>query len=625
MVCFDSWLYDDEAAFSYLKQLDVYDSLKKRAETSYFEDLIRKYLLENTHASLVTLVPEKGLTAKKDAALREKLRIYKESLDEAGLQERIEATKQLRAFQETPSTQEELSKLPMLTREDIGKKAAPFENAEYQWNGVTVLHHEEFTNGICYLDLLFDANQVPAEDTGYLGILKAVLGMVDTEHFTYSDLNNDINMNTGGISAGISVFPFADDSGAVSDEDSAKSAAKAGETCDRKGSAGNDLGGGIESGLGNGLRDSTGSGIRSFVGIRSRVLYEKLPYALEMSEEILTSRFDDDKRLYEILAKLKSRLSMQLASAGHQAAAGRALSYLSEFNAFNDAVSGIAFYELAADLEQHFDEKKEMLKEKLRSLCRLLFCKENLFVSVTADREGLEALRAPLEKFCGQLNNHRQTGGAKAELQQTCVLKKKNEGFTTPGQVQYVARAGNFRNAGLPYTGTLKILTVLMSYEYLWVNIRVKGGAYGCMCSFTRRGDSYLVSYRDPHLRGTNEIFEGIPEYLRGFDADEHEMTKYIIGTISDLDTPLTPSMKGSRSLNAYFSGVTEEDVQRERDEILSATPEQIRALAPVVQAVLNDHAFCVVGNEAKIKEAEELFGSVKPLTGAGGDMIEDL
>ncbi|MCC8047333.1 MAG: insulinase family protein [Clostridiales bacterium] len=633
---FDSWLYDDQAAFSYLKQLDVYDTLKKRAETSYFEDLIRKYLLENTHASLVTLVPEKGLTAKKDAALREKLRIYKESLDEAGIQERIAATKRLRAFQETPSTPEELSKLPMLTREDIGKKAAPFENTEYQWDGVTVLHHDEFTNGICYLDLLFDADQILVEDTGYLGILKAVLGMVDTEHFTYSDLNNDIYMNTGGISAGISVFPLADDSRTFPEDSDKKNAAKdsgdcvgnsaAGSSTAGSSAAGNNAAGNNAAGssvTGNNAGSSVRNGIRSFIGIRSRALYEKLPYALEMSGEILTSRFDDDKRLYEILAKLKSRLSMQLAASGHQAAAGRALSYLSEFNAFNDAVTGIAFYELAADLEQHFDEKKEMLKEKLRSLCKLLFCKENLFVSVTADQEGLDALRAPLEKFCGQLKKEKtdqQPGRLKTDFQQSRVLVKKNEGFTTPGQVQYVARAGNFCKAGLPYTGTLKILTVLMSYEYLWVNIRVKGGAYGCMCAFTRRGDSYLVSYRDPHLRATNRIFEGIPEYLRGFDADEREMTKYIIGTISDLDTPLTPAMKGSRSLNAYFCGVTEEDVQRERDEILSATPEQIRALAPVVQAVLDDQAFCVVGNEEKIKEAEELFGSVKPLTGAGGE-----
>ncbi|MCC8104368.1 MAG: insulinase family protein, partial [Clostridiales bacterium] len=598
---FDSWLYDDDAAFSYLKQLDVYATLRERVETTYFEDLVQKYLLDNTHASLVTLAPERGLTAKTDAALREKLQVYKAALDEAQIEEIIAATGRLREFQETPSTPEELKKLPMLTRADIGKKAAPFDNTELEWDGRKVLHHDVFTNGISYLDLLFDADAVSTDDLGYLGVLKAVLGMVDTEHFTYSDLNNDINMNTGGISVGISVFPVP---AALSREE-------------------------ISTG-------KSGTSVKAFMGIRSRVLYEKLSYALEMSKEILTSRFEDDKRLYEIIAKLESRLSMQLASAGHQTAVGRALSYLSEFSAFNDAVSGIAFYDLVADLERNFDERKEALKEKLCTLCETLFTRENLFVSVTCDQEGLEALREPLLAFTRNLPA--TTTGTEAESRACEVkpeladqktdgrisgscgrefpLEKKNEGFTTPGQIQYVARVGNFKDAGFAYTGTLQILKVLMSYEYLWVNIRVKGGAYGCMSSFTRRGDAFFVSYRDPHLGGTNQIFEGVPAYLRAFDADEREMTKYVIGAISDLDTPLTPAMKGSRSLNAYFAQITDEDVQRERDEVLSATPEQIRALAPLVQSVLDAEAICVVGNEEKIKGAAELFESIRPLAG---------
>ncbi len=586
----DSWLYDDTAAFSYLKQLDIYAALKERVESSYFEDLIRTYLLDNTHASLVTLVPEQGLTAKTDAALKEKLSAYKESLGESEIQEIIAATARLRAFQEIPTPAEDLEKIPMLTREDIGKKAPLLENTEYDWDGITVLHHDVFTNGISYLDLLFSADAVPAEDLGYLGILKAVLGMVDTEHFSYSDLNNDINGNTGGISVGISVFPTPD-------------------------------------------------GIKAFMGIRSRALYEKLPYALNMSKEILTARFDDDKRLHEILAKLESRLSMQLSSAGHQAASGRALSYLSEFCAFNDAVSGISFYDLAADLEKHFDEKKEALKAKLKELVDLLFCRENLFVSMTSDADGLAALHAPLEAFVKGLPETPVYAASEGDLEsktgsnprqpaisvqqpsatakrQKLLLEKKNEGFTTPGQVQYVARAGNFRDSGFHYTGALHILKVLMSYDYMWVNIRVKGGAYGCMCSFSRRGDAFFVSYRDPHLSATNQIYEGIPAYLREFDADEREMTKYIIGAIGDLDVPLTPSMKGARALNAYFGGITEADLQQERDEVLAAAPEDIRALAPLVQAVLDADAICVVGNEEKIKEAGELFGSIRPLCG---------
>ncbi|MCD7735568.1 MAG: insulinase family protein, partial [Lachnospiraceae bacterium] len=384
---FDSWLYDDDAPFSYLKQLAVYDALKERVETDYFEDLVQTYLLDNTHASLVILTPERGLTARTDAALREKLRAYKDSLSGEQVQELIAATKRLREFQETPSAPEDLAKIPMLTRADIGKKAAPFENTEYDWDGFTVLHHEEFTNGIAYLDLLFDTASVPAEELGYLGILKAVLGMVDTEHFSYADLNNDINMNTGGISAGISVFQVPAENPAESEPDRNEAA-----DCD--------------------------SDVKSFMGIRSRVLYDKLPYALDMSAEILTSRFEDDKRLYEIVAKLESRLSMMLASAGHQAAAGRALAYLSAFSAFNDAVNGISFYELAADLEKHFDEKKEGLKAKLRELCGLLFCRENLFVSVTSDAEGLEALRTPLLEFAAKLPT---AGEAGAPVRESCA------------------------------------------------------------------------------------------------------------------------------------------------------------------------------------------------------------
>ncbi len=571
MDIFDSWLYDENAPFPYLKQLDVYAFLREQVETDYFENLVRTYLLDNTHTSLVILTPERGLTEKKDAALKEKLHSLKGNMSEDEIREMIAATKRLRSFQETPSTAEELAKIPMLTREDIGKKAAPYQNTEYDWDGIKVVHHDEFTNGIVYLDLLFDIRDTDPGDLPYLGILKSVLGMMDTKHFTYADLNNDINMNSGGIAAGLSVFPVP--------------------------------------------HEEEGLDIRAFTGIRSRVLVEKLPYALEMSQEILTTCFDDDKRLYEIIASLESRMSMELSAAGHQAAAVRALSYLSPFSAFNDYVSGIAFYDLVAGIEKDFDGKKELLREKMYRLMGRLFRKENLFVSVTADQDGLAALREPLLKFAAALPSGQKSGRAPAFA--PFALTKKNEGFMTPGQVQYVARAGNFVKKGYSYTGTLRILKVLMSYDYLWVNLRVKGGAYGCMCSFGRLGDSFFVSYRDPHLEETNQVYEGIPAYLRDFDADEHEMTKYIIGAISELDTPLTPAGKGQRSLNAYFGGISYEQAQKERDEILQATPEDIRALSELVQSILDDDALCVVGNEGKIKENEKMFGSVRMLSEA--------
>lgn len=559
---FDSWLYDAERPFDYLR-FDVYAQMKEDVKTGYFEELIRKYLLNNTHGTILTAVPKRGLTAEKDALLAEKLQTYKASLSGEEVLTLVEKTKQLKAFQEAPQTPEELRLIPMLKREDIGKKAAGFQNAEYEWEGVKILHHDVFSNGIAYLDVLFDIGRVAREDIPYLGVLKAVLGMVNTEHYTYQELNNEINGNTGGISAGLSMYP------------------KKGENA-----------------------------IRAFAGIRASVLYEKLPYAYQMAEEIaLHSKFDDDRRMYEILTKLKSRLSMQLAANGHRSAGTRALSYFSQFSAFGDAVGGIGFYQLIADLVEHFEEKKDALRAKLQELTEALFCKEGLFVSLTCDADGLEAMREPFTGFYEAL-----PCATAARKENTLVLSRKNEGFTTAGQVQYVARAGNFAKEGFAYTGLLQIVKVMMNYDYLWQNIRVLGGAYGCMSAFGRGGDTMFVSYRDPKLAKTNEVYDGIPAYLEQFEADEREMTKYIIGTISELDTPLTPSMKGSRSLNAYFCEITEEEVQKERDEILNATCEQIRALASQIRAVLAQQNLCVIGNEQKIRESKELFERIAPL-----------
>ena len=177
-----------------------------------------------------------------------------------------------------------------------------------------------------------------------------------------------------------------------------------------------------------------------------------------------------------------------------------------------------------------------------------------------------------------------------------------------------MARCGNFKEKGFQYTGALRILKVMLSYDYLWLNIRVKGGAYGCMSGFGRSGEGYLVSYRDPNVKETNQIYEGVTEYLRNFQADDRDMTKFVIGTISDMDTPLTPSIKGARGLSAYLSGVTQEMLQEERDQVLTAGTEDIRALADLVQAMLDTESLCVIGNEEKIDENKNMFNEVKNL-----------
>ena len=563
----DSWLYSEENPFAYVKQLAVYDELKKQVGTGYYEELVRRYLLENTHVAVVIVEPERGLTAKIEAEAAKKLADYKNSLTQEEIQKLIEDTEKLRIFQETPSTQEELEKIPMLERKDIGKEIHGFSNKEMDFDGTKVVWHDVCTNGIAYTELLFDLKYVKKEDLPYVGILKSVLGMVDTEHYAYADLFNEINMQTGGIGTGLQFY--------TNSKDTEKT--------------------------------------WSMFSVHSRALYEKTGFVFDMIKEILhTSKLTDEKRLHEIISEQKSRTQMRLTSAGHSSAVLRAMAYFSESSAFGDTTGGISYYKVLEDLDKNFDEKKEMLIAKLQELQKLIFRPDTLTLSVTAEEKGLSGMDAEVAELKNLLlaNQEYAAEVSKAKL----AYGKKNEGFQTSAKIQYVARTGNFRKAGFEYTGALRILKVILSYEYLWTNVRVMGGAYGCMSGFGRNGDSYFASYRDPNLRKTNEVYEGVADYVENFTVEERDMTKYVIGTISELDTPLTARIQGARSLSAYFSGVTEEELQKERLEILNATKEDIRALAPLMCEILADKNICVIGNEDNLAKEKEMFMELKPL-----------
>lgn len=562
--CLDSWLYDDMQPFMHLEASETYRFLKEQVKTDYFEQLIQTYLLDNPHASVVVIEPEKGLNAKKEEQLAKKLAAYKESLSKEEIQQLIADTKHLKQYQEEPSPREELEKIPMLRREDMKREAAPLINQEREVDGVTVIHHSMFSNGIAYLRFLFDIRDFAVEDIPYVGLLKYVLGYVDTEHYGYAELSNEINIHTGGIGCSFGVYPH------MSGEEQMK----------------------------------------VMFEVKTKVLMEELPEAGKLiTEMIKTSVLSDEKRLLEILGQLKSRLQASLSSVAHSVASMRAMSYFSRAAYYQDAVGGILFEQKVADLAEHFEEKKADLIAKLEELTRRIFTPERMSVSVVCEEKDFEAVGREI----GQLKQELYPSeGSTVRNLPPLVLEQKNEGFTDASKVQYVARTGNFKRHGFEYNGALRILKVIMGYDYLWINIRVKGGAYGCMNSYMRNGDTYFVSYRDPNLKKTNEIYDGIPKYLENFTADERDMTKYIIGTISDLDTPLNPNAKGARSMTALLQGITQEDLQRERDEVIGATEKDIRALKDMIASVLEEHNLCVIGNEEKLNEQKELFTELK-------------
>ena len=561
-----SWLYDDTKPFCEVQLLEGFEFLKKALEEGYFEDLIRKYLLDNTHGAILSLVPEKGLAAKRDKELEEKLENYRKSLSDEELTRMVEKTKALEAYQEAEEAPEALTCIPMLSREDIKKEITGLTNEEHHVEDSLFLYHDVCTNGIGYADLLFEIHDFDVDTVHYLGLLKSVLGAVDTENYTYGELFNEVNARTGGIAYGIEVFDDAQDTDAF----------------------------------------------RAMFAVRGKALYPEMDFMFSMIREVLTtSKLDDIKRLYEIIARVRSRAQASLASAGHSTAVLRGASYASPMAAFQDEMAGIGYYQFIEKLEKDFDSCKDEIVKNLRKVMEEVLRPENFCVSYTGERESLDVVKAQAAGIKKVLFN-----GQKPEPVKQAPCIKKNEAFKTSGQVQYVAQNGNFRKKGLEYTGALEILKVILSYDYLWINLRVKGGAYGCMSGFKRNGESFLVSYRDPHLKRTLEVYQGVPDYIRAFEADEREMTKYIIGTISNKDVPRTPQMQGSISKTAYFSNVTEDMLQKERNQILGAQKEDIQKLAALVEAVLSDDQICVVGSETAIEKAEDVFMEVKPLIG---------
>lgn len=562
--CLDSWLFDDMKPFIHLECLGTFAKLRKAVDTDYFEKLIQEYLLDNTHGSSVTVKPKRGLGNEREEALAKELSDYKASLSDEEIKKLIEDTEHLKKYQEEPSSDEDLRKLPMLTRADMKKNAMPFSNIEDELLDVKVVRHDIESNGIDYISFLFDAGDFAQSELGYLGFFTNALGLVSTEKYSYTDLANATNIYTGGISTGTASHPDIKDR-------------------------------------------------NNFVfkfEVKLKVLEKNLDKALELMEQmLLSSDFTDTKRLGELVAQIKARLQANLSSSGHLVAAMRSMSSFSHYALYQDELKGVAFYRSICRIEKELLESPKSVSDKLAAIAKKLFARNRMLISFTGNNKAYGNAKPSLEKVIAGFNKMSAVGN-QAEVH----FNTAKEAFIDASQIQYVAKTGDFICEGYEYTGALRLLRIILSYDYLWINVRVKGGAYGCMNTFLRSGESYFVSYRDPNLSDTLDVYDRIPEYIKSFSPDERDMTKYIIGTFSALDTPMNPEAKGSRSLSAYLEGITYEQIQKERNEILNAQPEDIRRLADLVEAVLKKDSICVIGNENMIKESAGLFENVEKL-----------
>jgi Zn-dependent M16 (insulinase) family peptidase len=556
----NSWLYNGDPAL-HLEYEPLLARVKTALTSDYFERLIRKYLLNNSHRATLVVKPKHGLAEEREERVRKHLAEMKSRLSEDELKEIIAKTEQLRRMQQEPDSPEALATIPLLALEDIERKADVLPCVEKEESGVKVLTHPMFTNKVVYVNYYFDTSTVPQHLLPYTSLLAGVLGKVSTERYGYEDLTNEVNASTGGIYAIGQAFSMAD-----TDEQYAP-----------------------------------------MMIVKSKALIDKAAKLFELSAEIIgRTRFDEDKRLKEVIQEAKSRSEMGIVNRGNAIAAQRVMSYFSPFGKYAEITRGISFYRFLVDLEKNFDSVKDEIKRNLKTVASLIFDRANLLVSVTSSDEDYEQMRPYLTSLIEGLpanNPERQV--------YKFDLTPQNEGLLIPGEVQFVAKGYNFRRLGYAYTGAMQVLSTIAGYDYLWNKVRVQGGAYGCSVSLSKNGNLVLSSYRDPNLTETLGVYDAMSDYLRNFAASDREMTKYIIGTVSQLDAPLTPSMKGERATANYISGVTQEAIQQERDEVLGTTQADMRAMADILNGAMKQQHLCVLGNETKLRQNADVFGAL--------------
>lgn len=555
----DSWLYDGDPLI-HLQFEPTLAIIKQALTGRYFEELIDKYLLKSRHMSLVVVKPSKTLAAEEEGAVKEKLADLKQRLDDQALQQLVADTKKLQERQASQDRPEDLRKIPLLSLNDIDKKSPGLPLEETSLSGIRTLYHELPTNKIAYLSLYFDTASIPEEQISWLALLKELLGKIDTEKYDYETLVNEINIQTGDIHFETNV---------ITDKDQ------------------DDI-------------------YQTKFTVRAKMLYDKLPAAFGLIREMLYhSRFDNKKRIQAIIKEIKSRIEIAFNQSGQAVAARRTAAYFSQSAAYKERLRGLTFYHFIRGLDRDFDSRFDEIAGNLETLVRTLFSKDRLIIGLTGDRTIFDAAGSQFGEL-GLIALPNLSERTRA----VSLLSDRNEGLMTSSKVQYAAKGANFRKLGFTYTGHLLVLKQVLTLDYLWNQVRVMGGAYGCGVSVESSGNFIFWSYRDPNLRETLTVYDQAADYAAAFQADDFAMTKYIIGTVSGLDTPLTPGAKGELSDERYFAHVSDADVQRIREDVLSTRPDDIRQFAELLKAVTGENHICVFGSEAKIQENKDLFNT---------------
>ncbi len=556
----NNWFFAEDpfAGLEYEKPLAA---IKEAIDNGYLEEVIQKYLIDNPHALLMMLEPKPGMEKEINKQVRNELNAFKKALSADAKKALINESNELIAYQKREDEPEALATIPLLTLQDIDPEIEWYPVDADEVSGTPFLHYDIFTNDVVYLRLYYDVRVLPGELIPYASLLAEILGSMNTKNYTFGELDKALDLHTGGFSTFINTYQ----------------------------------------------EDRSDENLIPKFLVYSRAMKTKMDKMFELTDEVITNTiYDDPERLKDVLTRHQSQLDADIKSTGLGYARTRMSSYFSREGMFNEMTDGVTYYKFITDLTDRYDEMAPAIIKKLTETASLLFSKNNLVVSMTGSKNDVAAFKNQVTAFLeSQPEQDVQPQSWEFEAVQ------KNEALMAASKVQYVLQGYDYKKLGFEWNGKMRVMNQIVSRDWLTNQIRVIGGAYGGFSSFTPNGLAYFGSYRDPNLKETLENFDGTAGYVKEFQADSTDMTRYIIGTIARMDRPYTPSQKGNIAFRNYFENLTPEALQKERDEVLSTTPEDIRNMENLISAILEKDTYCVYGNEGKIKENKNLFNAI--------------
>ena len=551
------WLYADDDPAAYLRFEDVFASLREKVEEGYFETLLRELFLDNDHRACAEVVPTESDEAAEEAEAAGEREAAAELTEDETASIR-EAVRALREAQEAPDAPESLEKLPQLSRADIGEAPAEAMWEVGECGPWCLIRHHLPCRGIAYAYRYFAMDGLAFDELPYATVLACVLGKLDTARHTAAELDTLVQAHLGNLGFAVEVHENAED------------------------------------------RER----LRPMFVMGSSALDEEVPWAARLAAEVLRETdFTDTERIRDILGQRRIAMEQAFASAGHSAAMARVASYYLPAGVVREALSGVGFYRFLKELLAHFDERAGELTAKLADLAARLFTDSGCTLSFGGSEGALDAYREASAPFGGV---------AGARVLTVPAPEDKHEAFVVASDVTYTACGWDRRLLGEPYGGTWLLASRILSYDFLWTEVRVKGGAYGAGFQTTRSGSSRFYSYRDPRIDETVERFRTAGDWLAGvFSPTESEMDGYVVSTVASLDAPAKARELLRRQDGLCFSGATLADRARVREEVRAARTEDVRALAPLVDAIAGAGCVCAFGNGEVIRASGEDFNVV--------------